>query len=126
MAGELGQSLCRHMVKHGARHIVLLSRHAVRDLQWLRNLRVVAGVNGQVVKMDLTHRMQVQRKAATSRDTMPKIAVVANAALVLQDYLFINTAVVSFTQLTLKWAARCILTRSLSTKISISFMLSPS
>ena len=98
MAGELGQSLCRYMVKLGARHIVLASRHAVRDAQWLEDLRV-AGANVRVVKMDVTDRTQVQRTVATIRDTMPKIAGVANAALVLQDSLFVNATVVNFDQL---------------------------
>ena len=83
MAGEVGKSLCRYLVNYGARHTVRASRHAVRDAQWLEDLRVVVGVNEQVVKMDMTHRMQVQSPVATIRDTMPKNASVANAPLVL-------------------------------------------
>ena len=95
MAGELGQSLSRYMVKCGARHIVLASRHPVGDAQWLEDLRM-AGADVRVVKMDVTDRTQVQKTASMIRNNMPGIAGVANAALVLQDSLFINATVANF------------------------------
>ena len=88
MAGELGQSLCRFMVECGARHIVLASRHPTHDTNWLFDLRAT-GADVRVIKTDVTDRRQVQETVATIRSTMPKIAGVANAALVLEDSLFV-------------------------------------
>ena len=95
LAGELGQSLCRYMVKSGARHIVLASRNPMATIQWLEDLRV-AGADVRVVEMDVTDRTQVQETAAMIRNTMPGIAGVANAALVLQDSLFVNASISNF------------------------------
>ncbi|PKX89195.1 lovastatin nonaketide synthase [Aspergillus novofumigatus IBT 16806] len=92
LAGELGQSLCRFMVNCGARHIALASRNPVSDANWLADMRV-AGAEVRVVKMDVTDRSQVQAAASMIRDTMPEIAGVANAALVLEDTLFVNATV---------------------------------
>ncbi len=97
MAGELGQSLCRYMVECGGRHIVLASRQPVSGAQWLEDLRT-AGAEIRVLKMDVTDKTQVQATAAIIRDTMPPIAGVANAALVLQDSLFVNATIANFEQ----------------------------
>ncbi|KAL3477706.1 lovastatin nonaketide synthase [Aspergillus californicus] len=92
MATELGQSLCQYMVKGGARHIVLCGRNPRLDARWLDDMRL-AGANIHVVTMDVTDRDQVHSTISRVRETMPEIAGVANAALVLEDSLFINTAV---------------------------------
>ncbi|KAI3391564.1 hypothetical protein diail_7142, partial [Diaporthe ilicicola] len=88
LTGELGQSLCRFMVRSGARHIVIASRNACRDSKWLQSL----GVNIRAVKMDVTNRQQVRETVAMIRESMPEIAGVANASLTLVDSLFINTS----------------------------------
>ncbi|RYP45085.1 hypothetical protein DL768_008516 [Monosporascus sp. mg162] len=90
MAGELGQSLCRYMSSCGARHIVVASRNPTCDPSWLEDMRA-AGVNIRVAKMDVTDRDQVGATITALRHSMPEIGGVANAALVLEDSLFVNT-----------------------------------
>lgn len=94
MAGELGQSLCRFMVRSGARNIVVASRNARSDAKWLRSL----GVNIRAVKMDVTDQQQVRTTVTTIRETMPEIVGVANASLTLIDAPFVNTSLVNVEQ----------------------------
>lgn len=94
MTGELGQSLCRFMVSRGARHIVLASRNPQAGQKWIENLRK-SGVDICIVRMDVTDPQQVQSTVTTIRQTMPKVAGVANAAFVLEDSLFVNATVES-------------------------------
>lgn len=89
MAGELGQSLCRFMVRGGARYIVLASRNPTKDPHWLADLRST-GADVRVVKMDVTIRSQVRETVAMLRQTMPIIGGVANAALVFDAGIFVN------------------------------------
>ncbi|KAM0577333.1 hypothetical protein ACHAO2_005321 [Verticillium nonalfalfae] len=89
MAGELGQSLCRFMIRGGARHIVLASRNPAQDPHWLKELRSY-GTNVRIVKMDVTDRAQVHKTVSMLRRTMPKIGGVANAALVFEAGIFVN------------------------------------
>jgi NAD(P)-dependent dehydrogenase (short-subunit alcohol dehydrogenase family) len=92
MAAELGQSLCRFMVNYGARYIVLASRNPISDANWLADMRM-ASAEVRAVKMDVADRAQVQARLSIIRNTMPEIAVIANAALVLEDTLFVNATV---------------------------------
>ncbi|KAI9687177.1 MAG: putative Hybrid PKS-NRPS biosynthetic cluster [Bathelium mastoideum] len=94
MTGELGQSLCRFMISCGARYIVLASRAPSIDRNWIDEMRV-AGGEIRAVKMDVTDRSQVQNVVSSIRNTMPAFGGVANAALVLEDSLFLNTTVAS-------------------------------
>ena len=89
MAGELGQSLCQFMVRGGARHIVLASRSAANNFNWITELHT-SGVDIRVVKMDVTDRGQVRETVAMLRRTMPPIGGVANAALVFEAGVFIG------------------------------------
>lgn len=98
MTGELGKSLCQFMIDCGARHIVLASRSPpVGYEKWFRAIRhdKTAGAKLQVkmIQMDVTSQEQVHTVISTIRKTMPEIAGVANAALVLQDALFVNATV---------------------------------
>lgn len=92
MTGELGQSLCRWMVNNGAVHFVLTSRSANVDEGWLEEMRAF-GANVKVCKMDVSDRESVRSTVTTIRETMPPIAGVCNAAMVLLDKLFIDTDV---------------------------------
>ncbi len=92
MASELGQSLCRFMITCGARHIVLASRNADTNAKWPVSLRL-SGADVRLVQMDVTDLAQIHKTISTIRKTMPKIAGVANAAMVLEDSLFQNTTV---------------------------------
>ena len=89
MAGELGQSLCRFMVRGGARYIVLASRNPTKDPHWLGQLRS-NGADIRIIKMDVTVRLQVRETVAMLRKSMPKIGGVANAALVFEAGIFAN------------------------------------
>ncbi|KAM0331382.1 hypothetical protein ACHAQA_003055 [Verticillium albo-atrum] len=89
MAGELGQSLCRFMIRGGARNIVLASRNPAEDPHWLMDLRST-GANVRIVKMDVTDRKQVRTTVAMLRRTMPEIGGVANGALVFEAGIFVN------------------------------------
>ncbi|KAL4734223.1 lovastatin nonaketide synthase [Aspergillus similis] len=92
MAGELGQSLCTFMVANGARYIVVASRHPPVDIEWVSALRE-SGADLRVVKMDVSKRTDVQETVLMMRRELPPVAGVANAALVLDDSLFVNATV---------------------------------
>jgi len=91
MTGDLGHSLCRFLVHHGVRHIAIASRTASKSKGWVATLTSL-GVDIRVFNMDITDRKQVREVVAKIRRTMPPIAGVANAALVLEDSLFVNTS----------------------------------
>lgn len=89
MTGDLGLSLSRWMVQNGARHIVLTSRNANVDQRWLDDmLRQNATIN--VVQTDMTDRAAVQGLVKTIDSTMPPIAGVCNACMILSDKLFVD------------------------------------
>lgn len=92
LTGDLGQSLCRLMLKNGAVHFVLASRNADVDEGWLKEMREL-GANMKVFKMDVSDRESVWSTVATIKQTMPPIAGVCNGAMVLLDKTFINTDV---------------------------------
>ena len=89
MAGELGQSLTRFMIRSGARHVAMASRNPPKDPHWIKDLRA-AGADIRMVKMDVTDREQVREAAALLRKTMPEIGGVTNGALVFDAGFFVN------------------------------------
>ncbi|KAH7408173.1 lovastatin nonaketide synthase [Phaeosphaeria sp. MPI-PUGE-AT-0046c] len=91
MTGDLGHSLCRFLVHHGVQHIALASRAPLSCKGWVATLNSRLGTDIRVFQMDITDKKQVHDVVKTIRHTMPPIAGVANAALVLNDSLFINT-----------------------------------
>jgi hybrid polyketide synthase/nonribosomal peptide synthetase ACE1 len=87
LTGGLGQSLCRWMVEHGARYIVMTSRNPKLDARWLSSVESL----GAVVKAfpnDITSRDAVQAAYRTIMATMPPIGGVAHGAMVLHDAMF--------------------------------------
>jgi hybrid polyketide synthase/nonribosomal peptide synthetase ACE1 len=84
LSGELGRSLATWMVRHGARHIVLTSRHPVVDEEWVRHLNA-QGAHLRFVSNDITDRAAVAELIAEIRASKHPIAGVANGAMVLQD-----------------------------------------
>ncbi|KAL7928326.1 putative PKS-NRPS protein [Trichoderma chlorosporum] len=87
LTGGLGQSLCRWMVDHGARYIVMTSRNPKIDYRWLSNVQS----NGAVVKVfpnDITSRESVHTAYRTITATMPSIGGIAQGAMVLHDAMF--------------------------------------
>ncbi|EHK20225.1 putative PKS-NRPS protein [Trichoderma virens Gv29-8] len=87
LTGGLGQSLCRWMVDHGARYIVMTSRNPKVDYRWLSSVQS----NGAVVKVfpnDITSRESVHTAYRTITATMPPIGGIAQGAMVLHDAMF--------------------------------------
>ncbi|RYP45940.1 hypothetical protein DL768_007780 [Monosporascus sp. mg162] len=90
LAGDLGRSLARWMINHGARHIVLSSRNPQIDERWLRETQKMGG-NVLVLPMNISNESSVDAGLAKiSAVGMPAIGGVAFGPLVLQDILFEN------------------------------------
>lgn len=116
MTGELGQSLCQFMIDCGARYIVLASRNPPLGCpNQFRRVDRRADLQVKMVKMDVTSREQVHAVISDIRETMPEIAGVANAALVLEDSLFVNTTVPSLEK---QWRPKVVGTSHLDEELS--------
>lgn len=90
LAGDLGRSLARYMIKHGARHIVLSSRNPQVDEQWIIETKQMGG-DVLVLPMDVSKKLSVDSGLAQiSASSMPAIGGVAFGPLVLQDIMFQN------------------------------------
>ncbi|KAK4176933.1 Nonribosomal peptide synthetase 14 [Triangularia setosa] len=87
LSGEVGQSLCEWMVRHGARYIVLTSRKPKVDPEFVKNLEGY-GATIRTMSLDITSRDSLQRCYDEISRTLPPIGGVANGAMVLQDILF--------------------------------------
>ena len=90
LTGDLGLSLCDWMIQHGARHVVLTSRNPKMDPETLRHLQRKGAVDVRVVAVDASNRSAMTKVVNEIRGTMPSIAGVANAAMVLRDKAFQN------------------------------------
>lgn len=59
LSGDLGPSLCRWMILHGARHVVLTSRNLKIDQNWLNKMHELGG-RVRVMAMDVSdHASQI-------------------------------------------------------------------
>ncbi|KAI1772910.1 lovastatin nonaketide synthase [Hypoxylon cercidicola] len=90
LASELGHSLCRFMLAAGANHIMVASRNALRDASWIQGLSAT-DADIRAIDMDVTNPADVKSTATMIRSNMPELAGVMNAAMVLEDALFVNT-----------------------------------
>ncbi|KAL4981859.1 hypothetical protein BDW68DRAFT_196004 [Aspergillus falconensis] len=79
LTGELGLSLCHWMAQCGARHLAIASRHPQH-----------AGVQVRVFSLDIADRASLRGVYEEIQATMPPVAGVANAAMVLRDRSFDN------------------------------------
>lgn len=96
LASELGLSLCDWMVTHGARNIVVTSRNPGRvDTEVLKYLRR-KGAKINIFALDISDKEGLLKIYKEVCDTMPPIAGVANAAMVLNDKLFNNMTLADF------------------------------
>ncbi|KAI9783832.1 MAG: Type I Iterative PKS [Geoglossum umbratile] len=100
LSGNLGRSLCDWMIAHGARYVVLTSRTPKVAKEWIQ-LHQAKGVNIAILAGDITNRDDLTRVHDEIRRTLPKIAGVANGALVLRDKALADTDLETF-QLTTK------------------------
>ncbi|KAL7910362.1 putative polyketide synthase [Trichoderma velutinum] len=89
LAGDLGRSIARWMVLHGAQHVVLSSRYPRIDQQWIDDVTALGG-NIMALPMDVSDEASVDAGLAKIRASMPSIAGVAFGPLVLQDIMFKN------------------------------------
>lgn len=89
MTGDLGQSICRWMISNGASYVVLTSRRGEVNSTWLDDMQR-QGATIKVHKMDVSDRDSVRSVYNVVKDTMPPIAGVCNAAMVLSDKLFLD------------------------------------
>ncbi|KAI2791888.1 Hybrid PKS-NRPS synthetase lepA [Penicillium oxalicum] len=89
MAGGLGLSICEWMLRHGAKQMVITSRNPEIHSQWLADARH-KGAIVHVKSMDVNDRASVDTTVRWIQDTLPPIAGVCNAAMVLTDRMFAN------------------------------------
>ncbi|OQE37918.1 hypothetical protein PENCOP_c009G08357 [Penicillium coprophilum] len=87
LTGELGQFLCRWMVKNGAHHIVISSRNPQRGTRWEAELRSL-GADLHIEPCDVTIKSDVVRLVQKLQDTLPPVAGIVNGAMVMRDQPF--------------------------------------
>ncbi|KAM0202100.1 hypothetical protein ACHAQI_010959 [Fusarium lateritium] len=87
LSGEVGQSLCQWMVKHGARNIVLTSRKPQVDPDFIHHLEK-KGADIRAMALDITSRDSLKRCLDTIKRSMPAIGGIAHGALILSDSPF--------------------------------------
>ena len=90
LTGDLGLSLCDWMIDQGARHIVLTSRCPRVHAEVFKHLQRKGTINIKVMAVDVSDRPAMTKLVDDIRNTMPPIAGVANAAMVLRDKAFQN------------------------------------
>ncbi|KAL1985032.1 hypothetical protein VTN96DRAFT_8485 [Rasamsonia emersonii] len=86
---ELGLSICGWMVTNGARYLVITSRRGQVNPAWLEAMRRQGAII-KVLKMDVTDKTSINSVYQHVKETMPPIAGVCNAAMVLSDKVFAN------------------------------------
>lgn len=91
-AGGLGMSICQWMIRQGARHLVVTSRRPRIDPAMINDALRLHGASIHALSMDVTNKDSVKDTIARVRDdpTMPSIAGVCNAAMVLNDRFFVD------------------------------------
>ncbi|KAJ5971601.1 PKS-NRPS protein [Penicillium vulpinum] len=94
--GGLGQALCRWMVSQGARFLALTTRNPARvSSTWLEELRQ-NGAQVSVFACDVANKGSLSAACELIESSMPPIAGVANAAMVLADRSFAELKVKDF------------------------------
>ncbi|RDL32698.1 Polyketide synthase-nonribosomal peptide synthetase [Venustampulla echinocandica] len=88
-AGGLGLSICKWLLANGAKHMVITSRNPNVDPATLEDARR-AGASVHVLAMDVSNKASVSSVVQHIRNTMPPIAGVCNAAMVLTDKLVLD------------------------------------
>ncbi|KAF5663828.1 polyketide synthase [Fusarium heterosporum] len=89
MAGGLGLSICEWMIRNGAKNLVITSRNPKLQDATLQEARRV-GATIKVMPMDLTEKESVESVVREIRSSMPPIAGVCNAGMVLKDGFFVD------------------------------------
>lgn len=95
LTGEVGLSLCDWMVDHGARHLAITSRNPNVPKSLIQELER-KGAKLRVFSLDVSDKAALSKVYAEICATMPPIAGVANAAMVLHDKAFENCTLDNF------------------------------
>ncbi|KAL0934588.1 hybrid nrps pks [Colletotrichum truncatum] len=94
---DMGQSLCNLFYEHGARHLVLASRNPNMNPQWIGDL-AAKGCEVRIEKLDVTSIESVRAFKQRLAAEMPPIAGVINGAMVLDDRVFAQMDVDTWTR----------------------------
>jgi hybrid polyketide synthase/nonribosomal peptide synthetase ACE1 len=92
LTSDLAQSLCRWMISHGARNVVLTSRNPKIEAQWMQEVEL-EGATVKVYANDITSDKAVQDLCHEIETTMPPVAGIANGAMVLVDTMITEMTV---------------------------------
>lgn len=95
MAGDLGMSLVEWMTDHGARYFAIASRNPVINPELLSHLHK-KGTNIRLFPLDTGDKTALSEVYSDIVSTMPPIAGVANAAMVLRDKPLSNMSIDDF------------------------------
>ncbi|KAL8727347.1 MAG: hypothetical protein Q9166_006115 [cf. Caloplaca sp. 2 TL-2023] len=95
LTGQIGQCMCRWMVRNGARHIVVTSRNPNKEALWNDELQS-QGANILIEAADVTKKQDLVDLRPRMISTMPPIGGVANGVIVLSDKLFADMTYDSF------------------------------
>ncbi|KAL8879544.1 MAG: hypothetical protein Q9198_002863, partial [Flavoplaca austrocitrina] len=95
LTGQIGQSMCRWMVKNGAQHIVVTSRNPDKEGLWKEELQR-QGASIAIEAADVTKMQDLVDLRSRILATMPRIGGVANGAMVLSDKMFADMTYESF------------------------------
>lgn len=87
MTGDVGISIARWMVDHGARNVVLASRNPSVPAGVVEFL-AQRGVALRVMAVDITNREALLAAYSEAKSSMPPVGGVINGAMVLRDRLF--------------------------------------
>ncbi|PQE13487.1 hypothetical protein CJF32_00005378 [Rutstroemia sp. NJR-2017a WRK4] len=87
LTGQIGQSICEWMARNGAGTICLTSRNPNVDERWIQSFEG-SGTTVKIFAMDITDKQDLLKVYDEIKNTLPPIAGVANAAMVLHDTLF--------------------------------------
>jgi aspyridone synthetase, hybrid polyketide synthase / nonribosomal peptide synthetase len=89
MTGGLGLSISQWLIKNGARHLALASRNANVSPVWLSEMEM-QGATVKVFKADVANKASLANLLQRVKESMPPIAGVCNASMVLSDKLFVD------------------------------------
>lgn len=98
---DLGQSICRLFLQHGARYIIVASRNPDKSPAWVSELNA-QGAMIRVKRLDVTNLDQVQdlhlRITMHTSFGMPPVAGIVNGAMVLEDRVFAKMDIDTWTR----------------------------
>ncbi|WYZ43342.1 hypothetical protein EsH8_VI_001041 [Colletotrichum jinshuiense] len=94
---DMGQSLCNLFFEHGARHLVLASRNPNMEPQWIDDL-AAKGCEVRMERLDVTSIESVRAFKVRLAQEMPPVAGVINGAMVLDDRVFAQMDVETWTR----------------------------